>query len=84
MKGDDLSLLLLQTNHDSSHIFIDYLRDGTLPGNKPLLTSADHNLVKAIDECEAFVENWITQPKRKLLDLFWNNKESVVRHFSRN
>ncbi len=82
VKGDDLSLLLLQTNHDSSHIFIDYLRDGTLPGNKPLLTSADHNLVKAIAECEAFVENWIAQPKRKLLDLFGiiKNRLSVIFH----
>src|SRR5205814_6551976 len=70
VKGDDLSLLLLQTNHDSSHIFIDYLREGMLPGNKPLLTSADHNLVKAITECEAFVENWMAKPDRKLLDLF--------------
>jgi uncharacterized protein with ParB-like and HNH nuclease domain len=82
VKGDDLSLLLLQTNHDSSHIFIDYLRDGTLPGSKPLLTSADHNLVKAIAECEAFVENWIAQPKRKLLDLFGiiKNRLSVIFH----
>jgi hypothetical protein len=82
VKGDDLSLLLLQTNHDSSHIFIDYLRDGTLPGNKPLQTSADHNLVKAIAECEAFVENWMARPDRKLLDLFGiiKNRLSVIFH----
>jgi Protein of unknown function DUF262/Protein of unknown function (DUF1524) len=82
VKGDDLSLLLLQTNHDSSHIFVDYLRDGTLPGNKPLQTSADHNLVKAIAECEAFVENWVTKPNRTFIDLFGiiKNRLSVIFH----
>ncbi|TGT65661.1 MULTISPECIES: DUF262 domain-containing protein [unclassified Mesorhizobium] len=57
VKGDDLSLLLLQTNHDSSHIFADYIRDGTIP-NPVALTSADQNITDAIAESEEFVIQW--------------------------
>ncbi len=32
VKGDDHNLLLLQTNHDTSHIFVDYIREGIIPG----------------------------------------------------
>ncbi len=57
VKNDELSLLLLQTNHDLSHIFVDYLRDGAAPVQKPL-TSADANLADAITDCETFVVEW--------------------------
>lgn len=69
VKGDDLSLLLLQTNHDLTHLFVDYLRDGTVPKGKILHTSADQNIVDAIRECEAFVAEWSTSNKT-LVDLY--------------
>ena len=68
VKGDDLALLV--TNHDMSHIFADYLRDGAIPDGKALYTSADQNIIDAISECEQFVTNWAAQPPRKLIDLY--------------
>ena len=57
VKGDDFSLLLLQTNHDSTHSFAHYIRDGKLPEVRAE-TSADQNISDAIFECESFVKNW--------------------------
>lgn len=56
VKGDE-RLILLQTNHDSSHIFTNYLRDGTLPTKKDVHTHADARLALAITECEQFVKH---------------------------
>lgn len=58
VKGDDLNVLLLQTNHDSSHIFIDYVREGRISDRSAVATSADQNLFDAIADCESFVEKW--------------------------
>jgi hypothetical protein len=82
VKGDDLSLLLLQTNHDSSHIFIDYLREGAIPSNKPIETAADRNLARAISECEEFVGSWATGHGGSPLDMFATvkNRLSVIFH----
>jgi hypothetical protein len=41
VNGDDLSLLLLQTNHDSSHIFANYLREGLVASKDVATTTAD-------------------------------------------
>ena len=69
VKGDSLNLLLLQTNHDSSHIFVDYLREGKKPKrNAAANTSADQNLVDAIHECEDFVDEWLAK-KWKAVEL---------------
>jgi len=68
VKGDDLALLV--TNHDSNHIFADYLRDGTVPDAKSPYTSADQNIIDAIAECEKFVSVWSEQHKRKPIDLY--------------
>jgi hypothetical protein len=70
VKGDDLSLVLLQTNQDLSHIFIDYIRDGITPKGKPRQTSADLNLINAITECEGFVKEWTAASGRTLIELF--------------
>ena len=56
VKGDE-RLILLQTNHDSSHIFTNYLRDGALPTRKDVHTHADGRLASAIAECEQFVKH---------------------------
>ena len=59
IKGDEHSLLLLQTNHDTSHIFTDYIRKGIIPtGN--IDTSADQNILDAIISSEGFVSEWRT------------------------
>jgi uncharacterized protein with ParB-like and HNH nuclease domain len=48
VKGDEHSVVLLQTNHDSSHMFIDYLRSGTIPEQEGV-TVADQNIINAIN-----------------------------------
>jgi hypothetical protein len=82
VKGDDLSLLLLQTNHDSSHIFVDYLREGAVPASNGAATVADHNLTKAIAECEGFVSEWPEQTGGTLMDLLAivRNRLTVIFH----
>lgn len=59
VKGDDASLVLLQTNHDTTHIFRDYLRRGDfeIPEEAPQ-TQSDRNIRDAIIECEKFVEGF--------------------------
>ena len=61
-------LLLLQTNHDSSHHFADFLREGKAPSPKEGKTLADRELLDAIRSCQKFVEGWLDK-KRELLDL---------------
>ena len=57
VKGDDLNLLLLQTNHDTSHIFSDYIREGKKHAAEAS-SSADQNIYDAIRESELFVASW--------------------------
>jgi len=57
VKDDKHTLLLLQTNHDTSHFFADYIRDGIVP-SVVAPTTADQNIVDAIKECEEFVNVW--------------------------
>ena len=82
VKGDDLSLLLLQTNHDSSHVFVDYLREGTVPSGKVAGTVADRNLTEAIAECEEFVSEWPERAGATLVDLLGivRNRLTVIFH----
>ena len=62
VKGDDASLILLQTNHDQSRYFVNYLRFGQRPSVKEtreeVPTLADRELLSAIHECERFVDKW--------------------------
>lgn len=58
VKDDDATLLLLQTNHDSSNFFADYLRNGTHPKSEVAKTVADRELLSAMEECELFVQRW--------------------------
>lgn len=55
---DDQRLILLQTNHDSSHIFRNYLINGVIPNKKDIYTTAEENLINAFSECEHFVRKW--------------------------
>jgi len=58
VKPDRASLLLLQTNHDSSHYFADYLRTGNHPSSESAESLADRELLLAIEACEKFVVDW--------------------------
>ena len=58
IKDDKATLLLLQTNHDSSDFFAKYLIHGTHPSSDDAETIADYELLSAMEECEQFVESW--------------------------
>jgi hypothetical protein len=62
-----MNLLLLQTNHDLTHIFLNYIRDGIKPQEDAAML-ADQNITDAIRESEAFVENW-RKGGKSLIDL---------------
>lgn len=59
VKPDGDELLLLQTNHDSSHHFANFIRKGQAPPPESATTLADRELLQAIQECWAFVETWL-------------------------
>lgn len=61
VKGDQ-RLILLQTNHDSSFIFRNYLEEEPIPEQSLIKTTAEMNLLQAFEECEKFVESWPTGP----------------------
>ena len=61
VKSDEASLILLQTNHDRSQYFANFLRDGTCPPVEEAGTHADRELLRAIHECEKFVSKWSDQ-----------------------
>ena len=58
VKQDELSLILLQTNHDRSQHFANFLRDGTSPPISEAQTLADRELLRAIHEGKSFVKKW--------------------------
>ena len=51
-------MLLLQTNHDSSHHFATFLRAGTSPASASATTLADREILQAIEDCQAFILKW--------------------------
>lgn len=80
VKGDDHSLILLQTNHDSSKVFTNYIRNGVIAAPKTP-TVADTNLVKAAHECENFVQSWMDS-EGSIISLISTirNKLSIIYH----
>ena len=59
VKPDELSLILLQTNHDRSQYFTNFLRYGTAPTDiAEAQTLADRELLHAIRQCKSFVNKW--------------------------
>ena len=58
VKRDDVSLILLQMNHDRSQYFANFLRHGTCPAVSEARTVADRELLTAISECMEFVDRW--------------------------
>ena len=58
VKRENRRLILLQTNHESSHEFRRYLEDGTIPSTDDLNTTGQKNLADAFKECELFAQEW--------------------------
>ncbi|WP_138933294.1 DUF262 domain-containing protein [Roseovarius arcticus] len=79
VKSDDHEMILLQTNHDSSSVFKDYIKTGTISEDERS-TAADQNLIDASKECAKFVEAW--QQNDSLVDLYGTirNRLSVIFH----
>jgi len=58
IKQDELSLILLQMNHDPNGYFPEYLRNRKVCSPDVAQTLADRALLNAIRECTAFVNGW--------------------------
>ena len=58
VKPSDGTLLLLQTNHDTTHLFRNYMTDGNFPKSSAAKTIAERHLIDAINDCENFVASW--------------------------
>ena len=78
VKRENNQLILLQTNHDSAHDFRRYLTENTIPQEMDIKTSAQLEMTRAINECEAFVANW-TPGATSLLKLI-NNRLGFVNY----
>lgn len=79
VKSDDHALVLLQTNHDSSSVFLDYVRSGIIQTD-PAKTAADKNLIDAALECEAFVAKWTAKASPIDLVALLRNRLSMIYH----
>ncbi|WP_426231723.1 DUF262 domain-containing protein [Pararhizobium sp. DWP3-4] len=79
VKGDDHSLVLLQTNHDSSSVFTDYIRAGAINEDQAK-TASDMNLIHAARECEAFVRDWLLRFPIVELVAVVKNQLSMIYH----
>lgn len=58
IKQDELSLILLQMNHDPNGYFPDYLRSGNSTSPDKASTLADRALLNGIRDCQSFVRGW--------------------------
>ena len=55
----DKTQVLIQTNHDSSQYFANYLIEGQLPPTlEEVKTLADKEMLSAIRDCQRFVDKW--------------------------
>jgi hypothetical protein len=79
VKSDEHSLVLLQTNHDSSNVFTKYIRTGEIDA-QPAITAADANLISAARECEAFVRVWAKDKPLIELVATLRNRLSMIYH----
>ncbi len=79
VKDDDHSLVLLQTNHDSSSVFTDYIRKGEINVTEAK-TAPDVNILDAARECEAFVQDWSKDKSVIELVAIIRNQLSVIYH----
>ncbi len=76
IKQDNISLILLRTNHDKTGFFVNYLRQGKNPPVKEANTLGDREILEAIHQCEAFVDEW---PNRiELLSIIKNQLTFIL------
>lgn len=80
VKQDDLSLVLLQTNHDTSEYFVNYIRHGSLPQTGAAATLAERELERAFIECEKFVSEWAENGKLVELVGLIKNRLTFIFH----
>jgi hypothetical protein len=80
VKPDSASLLLLQTNHDTSHYFSNYLREGVHPAASEATTIADRLILSAMSDCEEFVEGWKNTSDLLSLVTMLKNRLTFVLH----
>ena len=78
IKGDSATLLLLQTNHDSSNYFANYLRGGEHPPSKHAKTIADRELLVAMEECEEFANKLRSHNIVKMVTLLKNQLTFIL------
>ena len=77
-KGGDL--ILLQTNHDTSHYFSNFLRLGKVADPKGATTHADRELLHAMNNCRQFVDEWMKKGKLpyELIDRILNGLTVIL------
>lgn len=80
VKQDNVSLVLLQTNHDRNHYFLDYIRSGNYSPIDQARTVADREILQAIIDCEKFVETW--DDPVKLLSIVKNQLTFIFHELS--
>ena len=84
VKGVAGDLLLLQTNHDSSHYFSNYISKGVSKPRSKAKTIADRELLAAIEECQDFVATWqrAGRPLAELVALLKNRLSFILYEIS--
>lgn len=77
VKSDDSTLALLQTNHDYSGFFIDYMRHGKRTTVTDFASAADRNIVEGIASAESFVARWQRETSEPLMTLLSSVKNRL-------
>lgn len=80
VKNEAGTLLLLQTNHDRSIYFANYLRNGEVPDPGNAKFQADRDLASAIMECERFVDRWRHHNSLLELAMLLKNRLTFIFH----
>ena len=78
VKVDRDRLLLLQTNHDTSHYFGNFMRSGDIQNPKHADTIADREILSAIQDCQEFVNDKWEYELLELLTLVKNNLSFIL------
>ena len=81
-KQDNNTLLLLQTNHDYSGYFSDFLRDGKISIPNSFSSQADENIVKGITSVRDFTSKWEKETNSSIINLLAlvKNKLQFIYH----
>jgi len=67
--GDDHTLVLLQTNHDYSGYFTNYLRHGVKQDATDFSSAVDANIVAGINSAEGFITRWQKETGTSVMQL---------------